>query len=454
MRRIGVVITIAALGLISSAWAQPLSLAQAWQAARAHDPTYQAAVADREAAQSERAMGRAALLPQISGTVGRTRTKGHLESPNAQGDRVRQDLNYTAKTNQVVLEQMVFDWDAISGYRQGHAKADQALAAFDTHTNENSERLVNRYFQVLLAHQQQHIAQTNLDATEQHVRIAQRYFDQGEGTVTAIYEAQARYDMAQAQVLLAQDALTLARYELQEMVGSYPQQVYGLQEHLDLQGVQPDYLQGWLDLAMQRNAQIRLAAEDLRVNALEIQRAFSGHLPSVYLTASLGRNTSESLSTRNQKASTRAVGAQVNVPIFSGGRTWAQTQQAGFNRDSSQYDLEAMREEIAVEVTRQYQGVVSGIKHIQALEKAVSSNEAAVESAQRGYMGGTSSIRDILDAQERLYNAELDLTKARLDFVLARLMLAALADGLDGALIEQTTHAYFSAQPIDLPTLP
>lgn len=438
-----------ALSLLSAnAWANPVSLSTAWEAARLHDPSYKAAISEREAGQTERALGLAPLLPQISGSVGRTRMRGDLDTPDARGNMVRQDLHYTSKTNDISLQQSVFDWDRVTGYRQGHAKADQALATFDVHANDTSERLINRYFQVLLGYEQVVISKNNLDATAQHVDIAKHYFERGEGTITEVHEAQARHDIANARLLRDKDNLVVARRELQEMIGSDPQSIYGLRPEIAQAELQPQTLDGWMLLALERNAQIQASTQDVRVNALEIQRAFSGHLPTIALTGSLRKTEGESISTRAQESSTRSIGVSVQVPIFAGGATQAGVRQAQHNRDRSQHELEAMREEIAVEVTRQYQGVISGVEQIIALQKAVESNQLAVKAAESGYQGGVRSIIDILDVQERLYQAQLDLVQARLEYVMSRLMLAAVANGLNGPLIEQTTHLFFNDQPL------
>lgn len=430
--------------------AEAISLLSAWHKARQQDPSLLAAISERDAGQSERQIGRAALLPQLSAGVDRSRIRGDLDTPDAQGRMVRQDLSYTSKSADVSLQQMVFDWDKITGYRQGHAKADHALAVFDTQATEISERLINRYFQVLLTHQHVELAYNNYQAAEKHTEIARHYFQRGEGTRTEIHEAEARRDIARAKWLTAKDERLVARRELQEMIGVDPKQIYPLQNEIKLVELNPAGFDTWLQLAMQRNAQIRAATQDLRVNALEIQRAFSGHLPTVNLTAGLRKTEGESISSRNEKNSTRSFGYQVNLPIFSGGETHARVQQAQHHRDRSQHLLEAAREDIAVEVTRQYQGVISGAELIQALQQAVQSNQLAVTASERGYQGGTHGIRDILDAQERLYQAQLDLTQARLEYVMARLKLAAVVDGLDGALIERTTQLFFSDQPIAL----
>ena len=74
-------------------------LASAWRASLVHDPSYQAAISEREAGQTNRAMGRAGLLPQVSASLGRTRIDGTLDSPTATGRVVTEDLDYTTKTN-------------------------------------------------------------------------------------------------------------------------------------------------------------------------------------------------------------------------------------------------------------------------------------------------------------------------------------------------------------------
>lgn len=430
--------------------AEPISLYSAWQAAQEHNPKLLAAQSERDAGQMERAMGRASLLPQISGSLGRTRLRGHIDSPDAQQTMQREDLSYTSKVDEIRLSQTVFDWDKISGYRQGHAKGDQALAVFDTEANEQSERLINRYFQVLLTQENLSLSANSMQSAEHSMTMAQRQFDLGEGTITAIHEAQARYDIARARWLMAKDDVIVARRELQEMIGTDPQQVYPLRAEVAPIPLEPSDRGAWMAWAMERNAQIRLTQQDLRVDALEIQRAFSGHLPSLSLTADMRKTQSESISTRNEKNSTRSFGYRVEVPIFEGGGTQARVQQAQHNRDRSQHLVDAAREEIAVEVTRQHQGVISGAEHIVALQQAVKSNELAVAASERGYLGGNNSIREILDAQERLYQARLDLTQSRLEYVMARLKLAAAADGLTGALIEQTSQMFFSERPMNL----
>lgn len=436
-------------------WAQngasgALTLTQAWQAAMQNDPTYKAAISEREAGQTNRAQGLAGLLPQVSASYGRTRVRGELETQNARGNDVTEDLRYMSGVKEIRATQPVFNWTRIAEYRQGQARADYSLAVFDTKAKDTSVRLLNRYFQTLLSFEQLKLSQSKLQANEKQVVAAQRRFDGGEGTVTDVYEAKSRRDLSRADVIQAEDALVVARRELQEMLGSSPVELTTLSADFKPRPLQPATQAEWLAMAMAANGEVRAGQEGVRITSQEIDRAFGGHLPSVDVVASRRDVSNETISTRNQDSNTTSVGIQVNLPVFSGGLTSAQVSQARHNRDRASEELAATRERIAVEVTRQYQAVVSGAQRIGALEVAVASNKAALQAVEKSFEAGTRSIIDILDSQDRFYRSQLDLAQARLQYVLARLTLSGVANTLDASTIDAASLAFFGPETVRL----
>lgn len=438
-----------------AAWAQSapsgtLTLTQAWQAAIQNDPTYKAAISEREAGQTNRAQGLAGLLPQVSGSWSRSRIRGDLETQDARGNDVTEDLRYMSGSKELRATQSVFNWTRIAEYRQGQARADYSLAVFDTKAKDTSVRLLNRYFQTLLSFEQLKLTQSKQSANEKQVVAAQRRFDGGEGTITDVYEAKSRRDLSRADVIQAEDALIVARRELQEMLGSVPTELTTLSADFKPRPLQPATQAEWLAMAMAANGEVRAGEQGVRITGQEIDRAFGGHLPSVDLVASRRDVSNESISTRNQDSDTTSIGIQVNLPVFSGGLTSAQVSQARHNRDRASEELAATRERIAVEVTRQYQAVISGAQRIAALEVAVASNKSALQAVEKSFEAGTRSIIDILDSQDRFYRSQLDLARARLEYVLARLTLSGVANTLDAGTIDAASMAFFGPQTVRL----
>lgn len=428
----------------------PLGLDAAWQLAKAHDPTYLAAISEREAGQANRALGRAPLLPQISASVGRNKNTGTLEAPDGRGNTISEDLDYMSRTNQIQLNQALFDWAKIAGAREGSAKADYSLAVFDTKARDTATRLVSRYLQALLSYQNVVLSKNNLAANEQNILIAQRRFQGGEGTITDVREATSRRDVSRADLIQAQDALVIARRELQEMTGVAADSLRDLKPGFEPLPLDPPQLSAWLARAQAANADVRTGEQSLRVADREVDKAFGGHLPTVTGIASRSVDQSDSISTLNEKSYMTAVGVQITVPIFSGGQTHAQVQQARHSRDQTGQQLAATREQVAVDTTRQYQGVVSGAERIHALETAVRTSALALEAMRKSYQGGTRSITDILDAQDQLYKAQRDLVQARLQYVNARIGLNAVAGDLDDQAIAAAARTWFGTRALAL----
>src|SRR5690606_34219993 len=107
-----------------------------------------------------------------------------------------------------------------------------------------------------------------------------------------------------------------------------------------------------------------------------------------------------------------------------------------------QHELDAALERSDAEVTRQYTNVMGGAERIAALEAAVESGELTLFSAQKSFEYGIFSNLDVLRSQDKLYEAKYQLVKARLEYLLARLSLAAAVGDLRSGAIDSVNDAY------------
>lgn len=422
---------------------QVLGLTTAWQLTQQHYPSYQAAVSGREAGQAYRALGRSGMLPHVSARLSRTQKWGELTQPGRGGNEITTDLDYIARENEFSLSQTVFDWTKINAWQQGAAKADRSVAVFHNKARDIAVLLVERYLQVLLAQQNVALAEQNLQADERHVEIARQLYKGGEGTITDVQEAQAQRARAYAELQKAQSYLVIAQRQLQAMTGRQSVLVQGLGPDFKTRPLQPDALAAWVARAQSNNVGINVAQKSLHVAAQEADKAIGHVLPSVDLVASYSRNESQSLSLLGEESRTTSVGVSVNVPIFAGGENWARISQTRYKQQQSRQELAATRERVAVEVARQYWGVVSGAEQIKALETAVHTAEQALEAVRKSYQAGTRSISDILAVQQQLHEVRRDLVQARLSYVKSRIKLKMVAGALDAETVVAAASQWF-----------
>jgi outer membrane protein len=157
-------------------------------------------------------------------------------------------------------------------------------------------------------------------------------------------------------------------------------------------------------------------------------------LPTVDLIVSTGRNFSNHSLTTPDDYSTRAVqhevAVQVNVPLFAGGAVVARVSEAESGLEKARADLDAAGRDAADDVRHAFNGVLSGLAQVDALQAAEAAGESALKGNQAGFRVGYRTNVDVLNAQQQLYAARRDLSKARYDVVLQGLKLKAAVGSL------------------------
>lgn len=97
----------------------------------------------------------------------------------------------------------------------------------------------------------------------------------------------------------------------------------------------------------------------------------------------------------------------------------------------------------ACRVLDAYLAVNTGVARTGALEQSVLSAQTALEATTLGRDVGARTELDVLDAQQRLFAAQLDLAQARNDYLLGRIRLASAAGELNESDL-QALNAYLA----------
>ncbi|WP_053160931.1 TolC family outer membrane protein [Pseudomonas sp. P1.8] len=413
--------------------ASAMDLKQAWDLLQYQGPVYQAAVHEKEAGAENRAIGVAGLLPQINASAYDNKVNGSQRQSG-----IDKDLDYNSKGANVRLRQPLFNKQKMAEYRQGQQRADYSVAVFDAKSQDAAVRLAESYFDVLLASETIVLAKSKLSAFEEQLASAKRRMELGAGTVTDIDESVARRDLAEAELIEAQDNLVNTRLKLQEYIGEPPESLTTLRPSFDTPPLLPSNVQDWLIKAQTDSPLIHARRHSHDLAEEEVQRAKAGHWPTLDFIAGYTAGESQSLSELNQRNHYGSVGLEVNFPLFSGGGVSALTRQASANSSKAMDELDATKQEVISGTHREFRGVQSGAKRIRALEKAVESNERSLTSARKGFKeGGTSTNSDVLNAEELLFVARHDLFEAKLRYLMSRLRLASSVGSLGDDDINQ-----------------
>jgi len=436
---------LAATLLAWSGGAGAVTVMEAYQAALKNDPQYRMSYYENEAAKENVVLGRSNLLPQVSASWSATRNIADVTTIYDTKDGpvpVPTQPRYISRSRAVQLRQPILNLDGLVRYQQGKVQAAQGAKQFEASTSDVIVRVIGAYADALFAEDQVTLSRVQRDMYLENQKVNQRLFEKGEGTKTDMLETQARLDLAEAQLVEAQDNATATRNALAGVIGMEPGTLDKLGDQFHFQDLPLKSFDDWRALTLQNNPQLaaaRLAVENTR---LEINRNKAGHAPRVDFIATYSKDDAASLQTYNQNSVNRALGVQLNIPIYQGGAINAQTRQAAANWNRAQADLDNRTNQLLVDLRKSYDLVQNSVAKINALEKAVNSGKLLMTATEQSIKGGVRINLDLLNAQQQLYTSQRDLAQARYQYLLGLLRLRASANTLDESAVREVA-AYF-----------
>jgi len=419
--RVAKTLSLSVLLALSALSARAENLQELYQAGLGYDATYLSARASLDAAQYRLDQVYALRRPSVGLSVSAGRSLS--EAPGAPSQRQTTATQYGATINGT---QPLFNRPNDKTITQAEKALEVARTDFATAEQDLIIRVSQAYFDVLAAQDTLATARSSLAAISEQVASAKRNFEVGTATITDTREAQARYDLARATEIVADNDLTNKRIALDQLVGRTNIAPKQLAVPVQLPPVVPSALEEWVARGDAEHPLVRKARLGLEVAKLETEKAKAANLPKVDLTGSYGRGHSEpnidgfgyTTSTRNA-----SIGVQLTVPLYAGNSIQNRVKETLSLETKSEDDLAVARRGVEQATRTAFYGVRSGTAQVAALEAAESSSQLALDATQLGYKVGVRVNIDVLNAQAQLYSTQAQLAQARYNVVMAGLRL-------------------------------
>ena len=429
--------------VIGPAWGADsgLSLIAAYDASRLNDPTLQSATHAFEASRHEEAIGRAGLYPQVS----LTSRYGYGGRTDGGDDRSYVNSNdYQANSVTLAAQQPLYDKARWAAFQEGKARGQLGNQLFDVAGQTLYDRVAKGYFDVARAENEIKLIAQQKVVINGLVTQSKKLYQGGQGAITDIDEAQARLDLVEAQEA---EALARRTAALRALSGRASVPIDDIQRRREDRAAaspcapEPDWPY-WTAIARDASPELasRLAAVKVAEAQADSQRA--GHYPTLSLTTQLTRRETRQYEALDPRQESYYVGVQLDIPLYRGGGTRASVAKAEAQLAGAQSDYDVQRQQLAEDIEADYLGVVAGFAKSKAMQRAVESNQRALISTQKGFQGGVRSTVDILDAQQRLFQARRDLLNTKLDMLQSYVSLHTHTGQMNRAVLEQVQNLF------------
>ncbi|HBK4767770.1 MAG: TolC family outer membrane protein [Serratia liquefaciens] len=446
-------LAISTLLFAISAPVHSIGILDAYSLALEKDPTFRAAIKEKEAGDENENIGRAGLLPKVSANYQNSprnwQTQKYPASDifgNSLGEATKRQ-QYRSHSSSITLTQPLFDYEAYARYKAGVAQTLMSDERYRSKYLELAVRVISAYVEVAYSKDQIALASAQKAAYKEQLALNDRLMSAGEGTITDVSETQARYSLAEAQEIEARDALDAAQRELEVIIGVPLDQLDELQVlrpgKFQVAPLIPSKFEEWQKIALENNPMLAASRHGVDAAKYEVERNRAGFMPQVQLYASHSENDSSSDNTVNQKYRTDSIGVQVSVPIYAGGGVSASTRQAASRYGQAMYEMDAQVGTTLNDLRKQFNLCISSRAKLAAYELAVKSATTQVTATRQSVLAGQRVNVDVLNAEQQLYSAQRDLASAKYTYIKSWITLLSDSGTLDEKDVKRVAQ-YFS----------
>jgi outer membrane protein len=445
-------IALAMLGIHLPAGAT--DLVETFHAAQGQDSVFAAARGAQRAGQEKLTQGRSTLLPSVNFTANSTYNNNEVQYNQAglPPTILQGTSRFINNGAAITLVQPLYRQNNWQVYSESELQVAQSEAQFKSAEQDLILRVAQAYFDVLSAQDGVNLTAAQNTAINEQLAQAKRNFEVGSATITDTLEAQARYDLVDAQAIAARSNLQIKERALQQLTNAKPKDIQAVGPAFKLEMPQPADAEKWVEQAQLGNMQLAVAQAGAELADKEVVRNRGGHYPTLDLVGSYGKNKITPVgdgsflngnNALDTDQTTSYLGVQLNVPLFQGGSTNSKWREAEANRDRANADLESARRNVDLQTRQAYTGVVDGISQVMALEQALKSSEKLLEASKLGQEVGVRTNLDVLNAQQQLFSTRRDLYLAKYNYLVSRLKLKAAVGNLaedELAVVNQALH--------------
>jgi outer membrane protein len=286
------------------------------------------------------------------------------------------------------------------------------------------------------------LRRNNVEVLEQQLRQTRDRFQVGEVTRTDVAQAEASLAQGQADAFTAQSNLQTSIANFRQVIGVEPT---NLQPARPLDKLVPRSLNSAIALSEMEHPSIQSARHNVDSALLNVKIVEGQLYPTIGVTGSVSRRYDTSSGSGSGSGSlgssgrTDTLGASIvtslSVPIYEGGAVYSAVRQAKELLSQAQLQADLQRETIRALVVSNWGTWVNSSAVIQAAQSQVRAAEIALNGVREEAKVGQRTTLDVLNAQQLLLNARVQLVTAQRDRVVGSYALLASVGQLSASTL-------------------
>jgi outer membrane protein len=323
--------------------------------------------------------------------------------------------NYIPRGVGVQVDQTLFN-----GFRTENSTRSAESRIFGAReTLRNSEQnvllnAVTSYMNVLRDTALLNLQRNNVEVLDEQLRQTRDRFRVGEVTRTDVAQSEARQAQARSQASVAEGNLRASIATYRQRVGVEPKK---LGPGAPIEKLLPKNLDTAVMVGLSEHPAIIATLHGVDAQQLQVKVVESELYPTVSVSGALSKRY-ESVSSDTSSFSASVV-ARLSVPIYEGGQVYSRVREAKQTLGQRRIEVDQQRDVVRQAVIASWSGLVSAKAQIEAARAQVAAAEIALTGVREEAKVGQRTTLDVLNSQQELLNARVNLVTAQRDRVVA-----------------------------------
>jgi len=265
------------------------------------------------------------------------------------------------------------------------------------------------------------ISRNNVRVLGEQLRAANERFEVGEVTRTDVEQARARLAAARSRLASAAGSLATSREAYQRVVGELPGDLQPLPPLPPLPGSYEEAVA----MAARDDPGVVAARLEREAAGSDVRAAIGALLPQVSLQGAL--TAGETFADGFSSSEAASVGVFVTIPIYTGGLNYSNVREAQAVVEGASADITTAQRTAARNAGVSWANLDVARASIRAGRLQVSAAQLAFEGVREEAKVGARTTLDVLDAEQEVLDARVNLVAAQHDeYVAAYSLLASV----------------------------
>lgn len=280
--------------------------------------------------------------------------------------------------------------------------------------------IVNAYYNLYKVLQSEKVVEQNLQVIDRQIKQSQRFFEQGIVTKNDVLRFQLEKSNIQLTGLDLENNRKVVNYNLDILLGLPESTVLKINEIADNQSIAMG-LPSYIDNALSNREELKQISLQTQVADYNIKSVKAELLPTFGVGAKMYyiNPSGKFIPPVNQFLAPVSIAATLSWNL---GNLWTnknKVAEARIQKEETQINEGILQDQIKTEVNKDYQNYLKSVERIKILQTSITQAQENDKILESKYENTIASVTDRIDANNQLFQSQINLELAKADAMLA-----------------------------------